>query len=182
MPAGYQASSVEESDCEWSLTDADVRLLLDDLRYADAAEGVPVEQVAQACTRYQAVADDLDGDAAIEHPDFWSVVLAHSQEWCADELRVRQTILRLIDLAPTDDDLEFIGIDFMELGFFADEARLRWAEEQAAVSDRFRRTIRGLWVWGDLLERAFERLERAAGTPLPRPRQYQVGSTLTSAS
>ena len=167
---------MDDADETWPLTDAEIRQLLSDDRYTDAVTLVSVAQLAQAWTRYQLVADALEGDAAIEHADFWAVMLVHSPEWFDDEARARETILRLIDLAPGDDELEFIGIDFMELGFLSDEARLRWVEAEASSSDRFRRALRSLWVWKDLSEESFECLERAAGVALSRPRPTSQAS------
>jgi hypothetical protein len=91
-----------------------------------------------------------------------------SQGWWSDEARVRDGILRLVDLAVTEEDFGIIGAAVLEGFTTDDESRLHWIERQAAASTDFRHALRNVWVWW-LPDRAFRRVERAAGVKLLDP-------------
>ena len=109
--------------------------------------------------------DELDDD-----PDWWAVDAFINQESWEDEDLLRSALLGLIEAAGPDwDALGHVAAGPLE--DFIDESadRLRWVEEQAARSATFRRALTGVWAW-TLPESVFTRLERAAGSPLPRPK------------
>ena len=57
--------------------------------------------------------------------------------------------------------------------FISDDAdRLEWVEQQARVSDRFRRSLANVWIGGEVRADVFVRVELAAGVLLPWPRNY----------
>jgi len=132
-------------------------------RFDQMIEEVTEEEAAQAWTRYQQTWHERGANPDIDDPDFWAVDLLAQPEWWADERRLRDGILRLVELARSDYELEFIGITFMEGGFFSeDPSRLDWVEVQAARSDRFRRTLGNLYLnrESDAIRRRVERAAR----------------------
>jgi hypothetical protein len=88
--------------------------------------------------------------------------------WWKDEARVRAGILAIV-AAADDEDAGIIGAAIMEVLVTKDDDRIAWVEEQARVSDRFRSSLANAYVWGCVPDRLAERVERAAGVPLPRP-------------
>ncbi len=149
--------------------------LVTDGRVDELLREVTEAQVAQAWARYHnryvATTNPPDDD-----PDWWAVHLWMDSEWFTDERRVREGILRLFDLAATDAVLEFIGISIMEGDFFTEvQSRVDWVEARALESARFRRVLANLRL-SDVGEEVLERLERAAGKPLARPRPREEWS------
>ena len=133
-------------------------------QFEELIREVTEDEVAQAWTRYQ----QRYPDVADDDPDWWAVDLWMSEESWADERRIRDGILRLVDLANSDAELEFIGITAMEGWFFGeDPSRLEWVETHAAQSDRFRCTLGNLYLNRET-DDVRERVERAAAGPLPR--------------
>jgi hypothetical protein len=147
---------------------AGLRHLLAEARADEVIAEVTEEEVAAGWTRFQQ-RHPAGTEQPSDDPDWWAVELWMSSEWSSDERRVRTGILRLVELAGSDDELEYIGISLMELDFFrSNPSRLEWVETQAAGSDRFRRTLAGLYLW-NAGDRVLERVERADGVELPRP-------------
>jgi hypothetical protein len=107
-----------------------------------------------------------------DDPNFWAIDLWFpvNDEWWQDEERVRSGLLALIDAASGDDDLAYVGAGPLEDFIENDESRLRWIEGQARTSARFRRALSNVWVWGMQRNEVAERVERAAGVPLARPK------------
>jgi hypothetical protein len=104
-----------------------------------------------------------------EDPDWWALDAVNLiWEW-GDEARVRGVLDLLVEYAPNDAALEVVGAGPIE-DFVKDwsESRLAWIEDRAAMSSRFRRALGIVWIWS-LPDDIFERVERAAGTPLARP-------------
>lgn len=89
--------------------------------------------------------------------------------WWADEKRVRAGILELVTAAASDADLDVLGAAVMEVFVADDDDRLGWLEEQARASERFRRSLANVWVWGCEADSVAQRVELAAGVPLVRP-------------
>jgi hypothetical protein len=149
------------------MTDS-VRLqeLVDEGRYGDLLTVVSPADIAAAWLRYQRA----DADSA-DHPDWWAVELWIDPDWWEhDERTVREGVLALVAACETDDDFGVFGAAVMEVLVDDDEDRLRWIEEQAATSPAFRRSLANVWVWGSEPDHVSERIERAAGVPLARPR------------
>jgi hypothetical protein len=124
---------------------------------------VTPDEIAKAWVRYHVV------DKAERENDWWAIELWMTTGWWAHEDLVRAGLLKLIDEAP-DAFLGHVGAGPLENFVVDDEPRLLWVEEQAAASERFRRTLATVWIW-NLPDAVFERMERAAGVPLPRPRE-----------
>jgi len=126
--------------------------------------------VAEAWCRYHfRSANNLDD------PDWWAVEywLAGSDVW-SDEDLVRRGLLALIDAA-SDDLLSRVGAGPLETFVSRDESRVRWIEEQAAGSPRFRTALANVWTWGTEPDDVAARLERAAGVRLKRPKEWPEG-------
>ena len=97
---------------------------------------------------------------------------AGSNPWWTEETRVRAGILAIV-AAAADADVGYIGAAIMEVFINRDEDRLAWVEEQAAASDRFRRSLANVYIWehGDDVLR---RVERVAGVMLPDPTRRET--------
>jgi hypothetical protein len=112
-----------------------------------------------------------------EDPDWWAV-----EFWLSDGLAfereevARDGLLALVNTAP-DDLLGRVGAGPLETFVSNDESRVRWIEEQAAHSDRFRRALANVWTWGTESDDVAARLERAARVRLARPTGW-TGSQL----
>jgi hypothetical protein len=79
-----------------------------------------------------------------------------------------QTILELVVYAPDESVLVVVGAAPLEDFVCPDEDRVRWIEEQAHRSDKFRRALAGVRIW-DQPQWVVDRVENAAGFALPRP-------------
>jgi hypothetical protein len=137
----------------------DVDALLEDLRIDEVLQIVTPQEVAETWMRYQR--DHQESDR-------WADWLWMERTWWADEARVRDGILRLVELAVSEEDYCDIAASILEDFATDDESRLDWIERQAAASDRFRLAMRDMWVWR-LPDQAFRRVERAAGVELADP-------------
>jgi hypothetical protein len=107
-----------------------------------------------------------------EDPDWWAVELFHSdlmRETLSEATR-RALIAALADEAPDDATLGHIGAGPLEdFVTYHDEGRIAWIEEQAELAPKFREALSNVWIW-DAPDWVWDRIERAAGVPLPRPR------------
>jgi hypothetical protein len=103
-------------------------------------------------------------------PQWWVVEFwwAVSERSPAHEQVVRDMLVKLVEHAPSDAVLSHIGAGPFEEFVRADEDRVRWIEEQAASSPRFRTALANVWVWSEPAW-VFERVQRAAGVPLAGP-------------
>ena len=130
--------------------------------------GADLDDVANAWCRYHA-RTATGQKLGVDDGDWWAVEfwLAGSEVW-ANEVVVREGLLALIDAA-TDDLLSYVGAGPLETFISADESRVRWIENQAARSVRFRKALANVWTWGTEPDDVAARLERAAGVPLARP-------------
>jgi hypothetical protein len=147
--------------------------LLDSFRVDQLLSLVTLEEIAQAWCRYQ-TRPHIPG-AEDEDPDWWAIELLMDSRFQSDEQRLRTTLDLLIELAPNDDVLGVAAAGPLEdfLKAFPEENRLRWVEQRAVESDRFRQALQWVWVW-NLPPDAFARIEEAAGAPLTRPDETVV--------
>ena len=124
--------------------------------------------LAEVATAYFAY---RHGDQHEDDPNFWAIDLWFpvNDEWWQDEERVRAGLLALVDAAPDDDDLLYVGAGPLEDFIEHDDSRVRWIEAQASMSARFRRALSNVWIWGSVPDEVAERVERAAGVPLAKP-------------
>jgi hypothetical protein len=146
--------------------------LLDSFRVDQLLSLVTLEEIAQAWCRYQ-TRPHIPG-VEDEDPDWWAIELLMDSRFQSDEQRLRTTLDLLIERAPDDDVLGVAAAgpleDFLSL---PEENRLRWVEQRAVESDRFRQALQSVWVW-NLPPDAFARIEQAAGAPLTRPDETAV--------
>jgi hypothetical protein len=68
--------------------------------------------------------------------------------------------------------LGYVGAGPLEIFVSNDESRIRWIEEQAARSPRFRRALGNVWTWGTESNEVAARMEAAAGVRLARPKGW----------
>ena len=142
---------------------------------SEGSREVTLDDVARAWIRYHH-AESHPADT-YDDPEWWAVelwmdTLTDGDAWWADEARVRAGILAIVDRAG-DDDVGVIGAVIMEVFITDDADRLAWVEQQAGVSDRFRRSLANVYVWGELPDEVSQRVENVAGVRLPRPR-YRI--------
>ncbi|HET6949514.1 MAG TPA: hypothetical protein VFI47_04005 [Acidimicrobiales bacterium] len=137
----------------------DLDALVEDERIDELVQVVTAQEIAETWMRYQRQEQEAD---------WWAVSLWMSDTWWMDEARVRDGILRLVDLAVSEEDYSIISAAVLEVFATDDESRLHWIERQAASSEDFRQAMRDMWVWR-LPDRAFRRVERAAGVELADP-------------
>jgi hypothetical protein len=137
----------------------DLEALVSDGRVDELLHVVTPQQVAETWLRYHHGESDSD---------WWAVELWLSSEWWEDEARVRDGLLRLVDVAESDEDFATIGAGPLEVFVSDDESRVHWIERQARGSPGLRRALPHVWAW-ELPDKLFRRLERAAGTRLNDP-------------
>ena len=137
----------------------DLETLVDEGRVDELLQVVTPQDVAETWVRYH------HGEA---DSDWWAVELWLSLEWWADELRVRDGLLRLVDAAVLDDDFDNVGAGPLEVFVSDDESRMHWIERHAPNSPRLRRALANVSAW-NLPDKMFRRLERAAGSQLADP-------------
>ena len=84
-------------------------------------------------------------------PHWWAVefwwLVSGRERVAAWEAVARDLLVRLIDHAPSDAVLQPIGAGPFEEFIRADENRVRWIEEQTAVSAKFRTALANVWIW-----------------------------------
>ena len=139
---------------------ARLKRLVDERRFEELFGLVSLEKIAATWMRYQRLDNSR---AALRH--WWAVDLWMNQDWWSNEERVRDGLLRLVELAESDDDFGILGAAVMEVFISDDEGRLEWVAQQAAASEKFRKAMSHAWVW-ELPDQAFRRMEKAAGVPL----------------
>jgi hypothetical protein len=128
---------------------------------------VSLDEIAAAWCRDWA-RDDWNPDEA--RPDWWASNLLMCPEVRQNSPLMRALILRLLDHADTEDLIGCVGAGPLEDYFCGDEDDLKWIEQQAAQSERFRLAVGHLWVANTVAAGVMARLDRAAGQPLARPR------------
>lgn len=129
---------------------------------------VDLDSIAATWVAYHDSADhpvDTDDD-----PHWWAVELLMSVEWNSDGRRVRGGLLALCRAATGDDSLEAIGAGPIENVLHRPSAdQIEWVISQASEDSQFRRALQNVWIWDDVSEDDFVRIEAAAGAPLVRP-------------
>lgn len=125
-------------------------------------------RVVRAYLEYQRTESDLD---------FWaySVIGALIAE---DPVEAWNVLLALVAEAPDDDVLGVIGAGFLE-DFVSSHAvtYIDKIEATAAANPRFRQALACTWIWNAVPEPVFERLARAAGSDLDRPRSAEEAAS-----
>ena len=127
-----------------------------------------LDRVVGAYLEYQRTGSDLD---------FWaySVIGALIAE---DHAEAWNVLLALVAEAHDDGVLGVVGAGFLEdfvsshAGTYIDKI-----EATAAVNPRFRQALACTWIWNAVPEPVFERLARAAGSDLDRPRSAEEAAS-----
>ncbi len=147
----------------------ELQRLVDRQAYRELLEKVSLADVAEAWVAYHSPTHIKGAD---DDPYWWAVEfwLAGTGAW-EDEDVVRAGLLALVDAAPNE-LLGHVGAGPLEVFVSNDESRIRWIEEQAARSPRFRRALANVWTWGTESNEVAARLERAAGVRLERPKGW----------
>ena len=143
--------------------------LVDRGDFDGARELVTTAAVADAWLAYQRDPDRRPARWDEEdHPLWWAV------QWLYDEPddKVRRELIELLaDRAKDEFEMSNVGAGPLEAYLSASgaplEDRLEWVEECVARSTAFRTALAN--VYFDGLEEQWERLDRAAGSRLPRP-------------
>jgi len=140
---------------------------------------VSVDEIADAWCQWSVrqrrgdVPPSTESDWFSTDPHWWAVefwYFVSGTRTPRHEEVARDLLVRLVDHAPSDAVLQHIGAGPFEEFIGADEDRVRWIEEQAAVSAKFRTALANVWIWSEP-DWVFERIEHAAGVPLARPGQ-----------
>jgi hypothetical protein len=129
---------------------------------------VTLEELAAAWHRFRREPQDA---STSDHPDEWASRLWYSAVWYDECNPVQAAVVEIIEQANSDQELGFIGASILENCVSGQESSLRWIEEQARASVKFRRALRDVWVYDFLDPVAFARIELAAGVPLANPRR-----------
>jgi hypothetical protein len=147
--------------------------LVDRKEYGALVEEVGLAHIAATWMAYHR-AEDHTGPA-YEDPNWWAVELWMDAAWFRHEAWVRACILEIIAIAESGDDFGIIGAAIMEVFITKDLDRVAWIEREAATSEGFRRSLANVWIWGSVPDAVSERVERAAGVALAKPRGYSPG-------
>ncbi|MGI8685531.1 MAG: hypothetical protein ACR2MO_10665 [Acidimicrobiales bacterium] len=143
--------------------------LVDDERLDDLLVAVTLGDIAEAWHCYHR------REARSYHdPDWWAIEFWMGLAFEREDV-VRAGLMALID-SSEDEYLGHVGAGPLEAFVSEDESRMRWLEKTAAISPRLRHALRNVYCWGGMQDRYCERLERAAGGPLPRPKWPHPGS------
>lgn len=130
-------------------------------RFDELHEVVSLDVIARAWLAYhRKSAPGGDEDA-----DWWAVELWFEEP---DDYRRRAMLESLIEQAVDEDDLANVAAGPLEAYLSDDESTLDWVERLAASSPKVKRALGAVQV-DRLSDRAFARIERAAGTMLLRP-------------
>ena len=138
----------------------DLLELVDQGKFAELYDIVSFDDVADAWLAHLREPTEVGKDRF-----WWAVQLLYDDP---DVARRRSVILTLIDKAGDDEELAAVAAGPLEGNLSDAESTLRWAEDQARASQRFRLALRCTYVW-DLPDAAFARLEAAAGSELEHP-------------
>jgi hypothetical protein len=115
-------------------------------------------------------------DVADDDPEWWAIELFHpgAPLWEQQDL-LRRAVSALADRMPSDADPGVLGAGPVEGIITTRDEDLRWIEEEAARSPRFRAALANVWI-EEFGSETFLRVQRAAGVDLvwhegrgPRP-------------
>lgn len=157
-----------------------VRTLLDASQDAAAFGVVSMPELGAAWCRYtQWCSGWVEAHPGVEGGPPVDVEDAQVDSWAgrlifsipSPEYR-RDLLLYLVESAP-DDVLPNVAARFVEDYVWDGEECLAWVEQQCATSERFRRTLTHAWLWSDMSESSFDRLEAAARVPLANPNRHR---------
>ena len=120
-----------------------LQALVDDERVQDLLAVVSPEQIVETWLRYHRRQTNDPND-----PDWWAVELWMTGGWWADESRVREELLRLIDRAD-ERTLGVVAAGPLEvfIGVWGDDSRLAWIERESKRSEKFRKALTSVQVW-----------------------------------
>lgn len=128
---------------------------------------VTLDDIADAWSRWTDLPDDeRNGD---DDARFWAAYLWMTEEWWADERRVRDGLVALVERATSDWVLECVGAGPLE-GFVSDdESRIRWIESVGPRTPRLGDALVHAWISGAVSDGNFLRIEAAVGRRLDNP-------------
>lgn len=133
------------------------------------------EEIARAWCRHRLRAES--GELPIDDdndPDWWSVEIWLSERWSLYREEIRRALHTLVEEVP-EDMLNEVGAGPLEDYLTSRDARaddvVAWVEANAAASQRFRRALGFVRVFGVLPDALADRVERAARVSLPRPQR-----------
>lgn len=145
------------------------RELLDAEQPAELLAMVTAEEVGLAWCRYaeRTVAARTDFVEWAADPDGWAAELYQEDElFWADEDFVRRFLTTIVEAAPNDEVLGWVGAGPLE-DFASNEARLLWIEHEAACSRNFRVALANVNPRPSLDREQNARLREAAQTDYP---------------
>lgn len=148
---------------------AEFASLVDDERLDDLLAVVTLDEIAEAWHCYH-----RRGANSFDDPDWWAIEYWMGMAFEREDL-LRAGLLALLE-ASLEEHVSWVGAGPLEAFVWEDEGRLRWIERTAPTSPRLREALRNVYCWGQMEDRSCERLERAAGGPLPRPRWPHRGA------
>lgn len=139
------------------------RELLDADEPAELLALVTAKEVALAWCRYAertiaATPGRVDWSA---DPDGWAAALYQEDEFWADEDFVRTFLTTIIEAAPNDEVLGWVGAGPLE-DFATNEERLLWIEHEAASSRNFRFALANVYPRSSLDKEQNARLREAS--------------------
>jgi len=139
---------------------------------------VTLDEIAASWCSYAERPHDPGSDE--EDADWWAVQLFFTTELCSRPDLYKALLLKLIEHARSSDVLGAIGAGPLENFVSDDEDDLRWLEQQCETNEGLREALSVVWCWNDATEATMQRMDRAAGVELrrPRPREEWPASLL----
>ena len=135
--------------------------LLDEFREAEVFERASLRKIAEAWCAYQETEDDQY---------WWAVALLWTDAYLADRTRREQLIELIVEVATTDDVLGIAAAGPLEDAIYDADECVAWLEARATSSPRFRQALGEVWIWSAVSPERFAQIERAARSPLARPK------------
>lgn len=123
-------------------------------------ESVSLHEIAEAWCAYQVTSDDRY---------WWAVCVMWSEPYLENRDRRERLIELLVEAAPNDDVLGVAAAGPLEDAIYDADECVAWLEARARNSPRFKQALGMVWIWNQVSTERFARIERAAGTALPRP-------------
>ena len=123
-------------------------------------EGFSLSEIAEAWCAYQVTKDARY---------WWAASLMWSEPYLSDRGRREKLIETLIETATDDDVLGGAAAGPLEDAIYDADECVSWLEARAASSPRFKEALGMVWIWNQVSDERFARIQRAAGRELPRP-------------